>query len=421
MVLSILTAMPQEESVEGTFAGGSGTAGDPYQISNADELQAMNTDPDACYILVNDIDCSGMDTWNGGQGFEPVDNFTGIFDGDGYVIEGLYINRPYSYVGLFESVKNGEIKNTALEDVDISSYGGGVSGGLAGYTLSADISGCHVTGCIYGQHFVGGLVGHVYSGMIGSCYSTTNNYGSWNVGGLAGYAELGRIYQSFATGIVNGTERLGGLVGETYRTSINDSFATGAVSGNEYIGGLVGLTVDSDIYHCYAAGEVKGDYHPGGLTGDSYYTSYTYSYWDIETSGTTYSAGGTGRTTAQMMQQATFVDWEFDGIWGIEEDETYPYLLPTGNDPESLIDELMDYIEGLDLPGNINSNPWLVKLENALEDYLAGEYAQAIQHLETFISQVGNQGQAQKMGVELSAELVEKAEFIIGLILEMMD
>jgi hypothetical protein len=40
------------------------------------------------------------------------------------------------------------------------------------------------------------------------------------------------------------------------------------------------------------------------------------------------SAGGTGKTTAEMKTKSTFTDagWDFIEIWGIGENQTYPYL-----------------------------------------------------------------------------------------------
>jgi len=33
-----------------------------------------------------------------------------------------------------------------------------------------------------------------------------------------------------------------------------------------------------------------------------------------------------GRTTAEMQQQSTFIDWDFVNIWRINQNESYPYL-----------------------------------------------------------------------------------------------
>jgi hypothetical protein len=51
-------------------------------------------------------------------------------------------------------------------------------------------------------------------------------------------------------------------------------------------------------------------------------------FWDIQTSGRATSAGGTGKTTAEMKTPSTFLEagWDFVNIWGIGENQTYPYL-----------------------------------------------------------------------------------------------
>jgi hypothetical protein len=54
------------------------------------------------------------------------------------------------------------------------------------------------------------------------------------------------------------------------------------------------------------------------------------SYWDKETTGQTDSEGGVAKTTAEMMKSATFENWDFDVIWGIEEEKTYPFLFNPG-------------------------------------------------------------------------------------------
>jgi hypothetical protein len=52
------------------------------------------------------------------------------------------------------------------------------------------------------------------------------------------------------------------------------------------------------------------------------------SFWDIETSGQTTSAGGEGKTTAEMKKLSTFASagWDFVDIWNIGENQTYPFL-----------------------------------------------------------------------------------------------
>ena len=80
---------------------------------------------------------------------------------------------------------------------------------------------------------------------------------------------------------------------------------------------------------CYSTGAVNGTVsYPGGLIGFEYYGTVTGSFWDMLTSGQTSSAGGTGRTTAQMKTQSTFssAGWDFINIWSILEGLDYPRL-----------------------------------------------------------------------------------------------
>ncbi|MFW6142548.1 MAG: hypothetical protein ACOC53_08340, partial [Candidatus Saliniplasma sp.] len=79
LLLSVLIPLTTETTVRGTsdtlevdltFAGGSGTESDPYQISNVTELQNMSDDLTAHYELISDIDASETENWNGGDSFD---------------------------------------------------------------------------------------------------------------------------------------------------------------------------------------------------------------------------------------------------------------------------------------------------------------------------------------------------------------
>ena len=93
LILLFLIAAPAS-----AFSGsGAGTPADPYQITNATQLQEMADDLDAHYVLMNDIDCD-VAPYNTGAGFVPIGNsinpFIGTFNGQGHIITALYINRP---------------------------------------------------------------------------------------------------------------------------------------------------------------------------------------------------------------------------------------------------------------------------------------------------------------------------------------
>lgn len=61
-----------QSNLTSRFAGGDGSSGDPYLISNVSHLQDMFNDLDAHYEIINDIDASNTSQWNNSKGFKPV-------------------------------------------------------------------------------------------------------------------------------------------------------------------------------------------------------------------------------------------------------------------------------------------------------------------------------------------------------------
>jgi hypothetical protein len=103
------------------------------------------------------------------------------------------------------------------------------------------------------------------------------------------------------------------------------------------VGGLVGGNAGT-VNYSYSTGKVTADYDVGGLVGSNYTDTVSNSFWDIKTSGQATSAGGTGKTTVEMKNIATFSEagWyiiavglnETDPahIWNIVNGVTYPFL-----------------------------------------------------------------------------------------------
>ncbi|MGD0572343.1 MAG: GLUG motif-containing protein [Sedimentisphaerales bacterium] len=265
----------------GKYSGGSGTAGDPYQIATKADLLALanNTgDYGNCFILTADINMGGQVFTMAIIAFGPP--FTGTFDGNDHKINNFTINGGGgSYIGLF-GINSGSVKNLSLENCSVS--GAYYVGGLVGLNYS-NISNCYSTGMVSGSYCVGELVGYNYGGNIRNCYSTgtvNGSSGSEYVGGLVGWNE-GSISDCNSTGTVIGTttggdysSNLGGLVGIN-DGSISNCYSTGAVNGGSYyqcVGGLSGSN-KGNISNCYSTGTVSGSSgstNVGGLVGWNY-------------------------------------------------------------------------------------------------------------------------------------------------------
>ena len=282
------------------FSGGAGTAGDPYIITTAAELDDIRNYLFYHFKLNNDIDLTeyldpggaGFAKW-GAEGWLPIGAnngipFIGSFDGNGHMITGLWINQPdMDYVGLFGRSWT-EIKNLGVKIASAGVNGRDFVGGLLGYMVSCNITNSFATGDISGRRNVGGLVGGYQDhSRITNSYATGAVSGDQYVGGLVGYHNRSSIENSYATGAVSGISSVGGLAGYQDRSSITNSYAKGAVTGDgDYIGGLVGLveyvSEGSSLANCYATGDVSssGNY-VGGLVG------YVYLAGSIENCFTT--------------------------------------------------------------------------------------------------------------------------------------
>ena len=187
ILLVAAMAMPKMAWAEITpkQPSGDGTSANPYQISTAAQLywfaglvngtltDGTRQKTNANAVLTADItvntevlDSDGNP--NNGSGFEtwtPIGKdpktYTGIFDGQGHTISGLYFNNSNTdYVGLF-GCNSGTIKNVGVVD----SYFKGLNnvGGVCGDNTEGKITGCYNSGTVSGSQFsqnVGGVCGY---------------------------------------------------------------------------------------------------------------------------------------------------------------------------------------------------------------------------------------------------------------------
>jgi len=300
-------------------------------VGNVDELQCMTDGVTEDYKLAGDIDASGTEEWNNGSGFDPVGpTFRGTFDGDGYTVSGLTVNRGNSSgAGLFSSVSlTSSVENVHIEDVNIT--GGENVGGLVGENLG-EVTDVSVTGEVTCEgDAVGGVVGRNIDGTVVQARSEADVEGELHVGGLVG-RNTGEVSESFATGDVNGDTNVGGLVGYNL-IEIRNTYATGKVEGRVTIGGLVGQNRgNGEVRKSYAVGMVDGA-EAGGLIGLNDDAVVESSYFDRVTTGERdrgrRGTVGVGLVTEQMTGESArgnMTGLNFDGMWEVKTDD-YPVL-----------------------------------------------------------------------------------------------
>lgn len=176
-------SMPQiKKDPANKTSGGTGTKDDPYLIGTASQLDQVRNlaGRDIHFRQIADIDLKGF---GGKAGWKPIVIKTiGSYDGAGYKIKNLYINRHQDNVGLFGSInwsKNdtpGFLRRISLENVDVKgrSRVGGLFGSI-GHNIDEKskntiIEDCYVTGKVQGHDIVGGLAGQIWGCKTRKCY-----------------------------------------------------------------------------------------------------------------------------------------------------------------------------------------------------------------------------------------------------------
>ena len=281
------------------LATGSGTAADPYRISTAEGLKwfrdvvnganGQTQNPAACAVLENDIvlndgtfDENGNYT-AGASGTQAAEKWTpiadvgivyediptaqaysGMFDGKGHTIRGLYmsVDEPSGtaelrvFLGLF-----GVVKDAVIQNVTVTGYVAGfdgMMGGIAGYLVSGTIENCanyctvKSTTAFDAAADVGGIAGAVNSGStIRDCYNT----GTITVGQFSRY------------------HCIGGIVGNNFADTVSNCYNVGKVAGNGgRIGEIVGRNQDdaSTVSNCYYLRSTDEDTNPAAKPAEEF-------------------------------------------------------------------------------------------------------------------------------------------------------
>ena len=271
-------------------------------ITNYDGLkeiskQAKNGDDFSNKIIyiIDDIDCgASFNIENGelqkGENFEPISNFNGILDGNGYSIKNLYIKTESSVIALISNInEQGTVKNLVIDNAYIE--GNRVIGSIAGRNCGT-ISNCisqnaKITGSgnISGT-VIGGICGYNYAkGKLVKSTNKSEVISKYKLcGGICGYSLGGNISNCTNYGKITGNGQVGGIAGDSEGkkdniVTVSDCINYGEINEkynkeqNGEIGGIVGCNYKySEIINCTNKANVNGiSTKIGGIAGLNYY------------------------------------------------------------------------------------------------------------------------------------------------------
>ena len=301
-------------------------------IYTIDDLYAVRNDLSGNYILMNDIDLSetapGGD-WDCGYGWKPIggegeDDFSGVFDGNGYAIKNMHIygEPDEEYVGLFGrygynsySHSYGTITRLALLDCDIDIVFDPASyhyiGGIAG--SCGKVSECYVTGNIKtssqssGNHFntvyIGGICGSSSTSSGSNVRNIINCYNACDISITLEDGESPENYELYSF-------EIGGIAGYCYDSQCNYNVGTISITKGDQVNSdqMVGYITgdDATLQSCFYL-KTDAGYTASGKKSDNSYTNVV------------------GLTKGQMKSSAAYTGFDFDEVWTIDPSADYPY------------------------------------------------------------------------------------------------
>ena len=280
------------------FAGGSGTAEDPFQIANAQQLALLakvtNQEYDwdhlderdlyqnGYYVLTADIslnDTSNFANWESeppayvwdpiGAASKDIErgyaDFRGVFDGQGHTISGLYSlsarlhDKEDTAGGLFGDADSAQIRNVNITDSMLIAVEMQNAGLLVGESSSSVIENCHVSGRLIVNNVAasGGVAGCVYGDVFADCSFSgsivaENEHTCANVGGVCGalHSTGERLVNHASIEVRNSPVMwdCGGVVGSVSQAVLRDSVNNGNITvygQSKSIGGVCGTVAAS--------------------------------------------------------------------------------------------------------------------------------------------------------------------------------
>lgn len=333
------SVMYSETLPASNFAGGDGSADNPYQISNLAEWRRLTTTPavhQSYFVITSDIDAKESNLWKSWganpdmiSGPAPIGwngaPFKGKINGNGHKISNIYISRDNAgNMGIFGATEKAKIENIIFDSVYVK--GGWNSGILIGKSKGEDtitnvaLTNFHfvpsVNASLEGTQNVGGIIGTSdglaeINGCIvhGKMLANASSYGS--LIGIANYINIKNCFTDVSFEInlapASASNNITGLVAKATYCTISESYSiskfvydTLAILPKAFLGENVkiGGEFSTQIANC----KYNKDIIDIGI--------------DIVGNDEDH-LGITGLSTFEMADSQNFEGFDFENIWAI--------------------------------------------------------------------------------------------------------
>lgn len=278
------------------FSGlGMGTEDDPFQVTNAKQLDELRNFLGGEYYyveLMNDIDLTDYIAKNYPNGWEPIglvqkgyswnlfidtdvkSSFKGSFDGMFHKITGLSFKNMRDGMGLFAAF-SGEVRSLSIE-VEYPSTQNTYEdyyylGGFCGVGLSLNCYNVHVTGAVGASdcQIAGGICGYAEGAMFYYCSFNGEVNGFSRIGGICGMSKGTEFETCSVEASIDAMEWVGGICGDAHGINYLDECTfKGSCHADSFCGGIAGVFDCGVIRECNVNCTLTGLGYMGGIVGD---------------------------------------------------------------------------------------------------------------------------------------------------------
>jgi formylglycine-generating enzyme required for sulfatase activity len=347
-----------------------GTAANPFLVYDVDTLKKVGSGIDGWdlnkhYRQAQDITLTlpadGQSNWTAIG--KSTGQFTGSFDGNGFTISNLAINRTTTYQGLFGYTgTGGVIKNIGLVNCNVN--GENYSGGVTGYN-NGTIQNCYISGSVSGGTYSGGVAGY-NNGTIQNCYTTSTVSGSSNVGGVVG--QNNNVVQNcYATGSVSGSSGyIGGVVGNggTVRNCVALNPGVTTSGDTNTVGRVLGT---GSGYNNHSRNDMAVKYKWNGFAGTNKTISAGLTTIDGASITTTQWNNSSWWQTTANWNTTGGTAWDFASTWAMNVNNL-PRLRTAGGVQNHASSVYVDFMEMVWIPAGSFTMGSPVSEENRFDD-----------------------------------------------------
>ncbi|MBR5902010.1 hypothetical protein IKZ40_06635 [bacterium] len=310
---SVSVDLKKDLVVEGVFAKHIGTAEDFLKIGRNNDYPK-----DGYYIQTSNIDMSGIE-------YPVPTDFLGVYDGNNRIIRNIKFCKYAIELGLFSNIRYAKICNLGIINVEKNIgelYNQNFGFLVGGDTSYSEISNCYITSDVFlnNTSYAGGICnGFGYSKMSKCEFRGTILYSPTSFGGLVNTA-IQSTFEECSVEIFNGLNArkntISGLTFGGQKSFFANCYVKGDCLDYAFAASIPRVEPEFTFSNCYVLAE-----NPNVQVDANIINCYFNSNCVEQVEGVTGFV-----SPEEMKQQETYVGWDFDEIWDIDEGVGTPYF-----------------------------------------------------------------------------------------------